>query len=147
MGRGRLIGLTRGRLNTKLRPRLRYRLVRCCANRQSDRPNITGRERHKKSKKYDNDRYKRRGRINDIRGRWKDRRRAATRLYRCPRPLQSAIAVAVLVIHWLWVSNVEPVTPFTNSTTQGNPCLKSSDWAFKKKHIVSFHVPSCGGSE
>ncbi len=65
---------------------------------------IPGRKQRKKSIKYDRRRYKGRNRIEIMFGRLKDWRRVATRYDRCPKVFLSAIALAALVIYWLWNS-------------------------------------------
>jgi len=67
------------------------------------RPCIPGRKQRKKTVKYDKRRYKRRNRIEIMFGRLKDWRRVATRYDRCPKVFLSTIALATLVIYWLWV--------------------------------------------
>ncbi len=53
--------------------------------------------------KYDKRRYKRRNRIEIMFCRLKDWRRVATRYDRCPKVFLSAIALAAVVIYWLWI--------------------------------------------
>jgi len=48
-------------------------------------------------------RYKSHNRIEIMFGRLKDGRRGATRYDRCPKIFLSAIAIAAIVIYWLWV--------------------------------------------
>lgn len=60
-----------------------------------------GRKKRKTPVRYDKRRYKRRNRIEIMFGRLKDWRRVATRYYRSPKVLLSAIALAATVIYWL----------------------------------------------
>lgn len=68
-----------------------------------------GRKQRKKTVKYDKRRYKRRNRSEIMFGKLKDWRRVATRYDRCPKVFLSAIALAALVIYWLWVLTLMPV--------------------------------------
>lgn len=61
------------------------------------------RKKRKTPIKYDKPRYKRRNRIEIMFGRLMDWRRVATRYDRCPKVFLSAIALAALVIYWLWI--------------------------------------------
>jgi transposase len=76
------------------RDALRDKGIRAC---------IPGRKQRKTPVKYDKRRYKRRNRIEIMFGRLKDWRRVATRYDRCPKVFLSAIALAALVIFWLWL--------------------------------------------
>ena len=69
---------------------------------------IPGRKKRKTPIKYDKRRYKRRNRIEIMFGRLKDWRRVATRYDRCPKVFLSAIALAALVIYWLWILTLSP---------------------------------------
>jgi len=72
---------------------------------------ILGRKQRKKPIRYDKRRYERRNRIEIMFGRLKDWRRVATRYDRCPKVFLSAIALAALVIYWLWVLRLGLANP------------------------------------
>jgi len=65
------------------------------------KPCIPGRKSRGRTVRYDKRRYKRRNRIEIMRGGLKDWRRIATRYDRCPKVFLCAIALAAAVIFWL----------------------------------------------
>ena len=128
--RGRLIGRTKGGLNTKLhavtdakgRP-LKFFMTagqvtdytgaaallgslpaaewfRDALKDKEIHPCIPGRKSRGKPIKHDKRRYKRRNRIEIMLGRLKDWRRVATRYDRCPKVSLSAVALAATVMFW-----------------------------------------------
>lgn len=72
------------------------------------KPCISGRKSCNKVVRYDQCRCRRGNRIARMRGRLKDWRRVSTRYDRCPMAFLSAIALAAIVIFWLWVLTLEP---------------------------------------
>ena len=71
-------------------------------------PAHPSRKQRKTAVRYDKRRYKRRNRIEIMFGRLKDWRRVAMRYDRCPKVFLSVIALAALVIYWLWVLSLGP---------------------------------------
>ena len=59
------------------------------------------RTQRKKPVNYDKRRYKSRNRIEIMFGSFRDWRRVATRYDRFPKVFMSAIAIAVIIIHWI----------------------------------------------
>jgi transposase len=120
--RGRLIGRTKGGMNTRLHavtdaaalpgslPKAEWLLAdrshdadwfRDALKDKGIKPCIPGRTSRGKPFKHDRRRYKRRNRTKIIFGRPKDPRRGATRYDRCPKVFLSAVALAATVLLWI----------------------------------------------